>query len=322
MVQQGQTIELTRRGANGERLWAYRYRTGGRDSRRIQRGGFASEQDARDALERELERLRQERRITRRLTLSELVETYLAQHDVQPVTIDKLRYLLSKATAMFGDRRIGELTSQEIAAWRMNLLAWLSLRGDPGAPPGAPPGHGVGNDRRQPRQGRRRQPDQAEGAASVRVMDGTRDTRRSDRPRYGPMILFAAATGFGRPNGSHSSNATRPGRACRLCSPLVHPRRARTSRRPRRARELSRCKRGARRARSDQGQPRFAALFPGERGGYLDIHHFRPFQWRPAQKTAGIDPLRRVYDLRHTFATFDFVPASQPSTSPATWAPA
>ena len=45
-------------------------------------------------------------------------------------------------------------------------------------------------------------------------------------------------------------------------------------------------------------------LFPGERGGYLDIHHFRPYQWRPAQKAAGLKPLRRVYDLRHTFATF------------------
>src|SRR5215218_4553035 len=109
MVQQGQTIELTRRGPGGERLWAYRFRTGGRDSKRIQRGGFASEQDARDALERELERLRRERRIARRLTLAELVETYLAQHDAQPVTIEKLRYLLGKATAVFGDRRIGEL---------------------------------------------------------------------------------------------------------------------------------------------------------------------------------------------------------------------
>jgi hypothetical protein len=121
MVQQGQTIELARRGPNGERLWAYRYRTGGRDSKRIQRGGFASEQDARGALERELERLRRERRIARRLTLAELVEAYLEQHDVQPVTIEKLRYLLSKATAVFGDRRIGELTSQEIAEWRMTL---------------------------------------------------------------------------------------------------------------------------------------------------------------------------------------------------------
>jgi hypothetical protein len=118
MVRQGQTFELRRRGTTGERLWAYRYRAGGRDSKRVQHGGFASEQDARDALE--LERLRRERRITRRLTLSELVDTYLDQHDVQPVTIEKLRYLLSKATAVFGDRTIGELTSQEIA-WRMTL---------------------------------------------------------------------------------------------------------------------------------------------------------------------------------------------------------
>ena len=46
--------------------------------------------------------------------------------------------------------------------------------------------------------------------------------------------------------------------------------------------------------------------FPGERGGHLDIHHFRPFQWRPAQEAVGIAPLRRVYDLRHTFATFNY----------------
>jgi hypothetical protein len=103
MVQQGQTFELKRCGPGGERLWAYRYRTGGRDSTRVDRGGFASEQAAREALERELERLRREQRIARRLTLAELVEVYLAQHDVQPVTIEKLRYLLSKATAVFGE---------------------------------------------------------------------------------------------------------------------------------------------------------------------------------------------------------------------------
>jgi hypothetical protein len=49
MVQQGQVFELARRGQGGERLWAYRYRIGGRGSRRVQRGGFACEQDARDA---------------------------------------------------------------------------------------------------------------------------------------------------------------------------------------------------------------------------------------------------------------------------------
>jgi hypothetical protein len=34
-------------------------------------------------------------------------------------------------------------------------------------------------------------------------------------------------------------------------------------------------------------------LFPGERGGYLDIHHFRPFQWRPAQEAVGNEAARR-----------------------------
>ena len=121
MVQQGQVFVLTRRGRDEQRLWAYRYRTGGRAATRVQRGGFASEQDARDALERELERLRRERRIARSLTLAGLVDVYLLQHDVQPVTIEKLRYLLSKATAVFGDRKVGELTSQEIAEWRMRL---------------------------------------------------------------------------------------------------------------------------------------------------------------------------------------------------------
>jgi hypothetical protein len=115
VIQQGQVFELKRRSRDGESQWAYRYRTGGRDSRRIQRGGFATEQDAIEALERELDRVRRERRIPRSLTFVELVDVYLAQHDVQPVTIDKLRWLLSKAIAVLGDCRIGELTSQEIA---------------------------------------------------------------------------------------------------------------------------------------------------------------------------------------------------------------
>lgn len=121
MLQRGQVFRLRTRGGDGEALWAYRYRVAGRRSRRVQRGGFASERDAAEALERALERLRREQRVSRSLTLAELVEEYLAQHDVQPVTIRKLRWLLGKSIAVFGDRRLGELCSQEIAAWRMTL---------------------------------------------------------------------------------------------------------------------------------------------------------------------------------------------------------
>ena len=120
MSQQGQLIQL-RKGRDGEGLWAYRYRAGGRDSKRVQRGGFASERDAAGALGRELERLRRERRVSRSLTLAELVEIYLAPHDVELVTIEKLRWLLAKAVAAFGVRPVGELRSEEIAAWRIAL---------------------------------------------------------------------------------------------------------------------------------------------------------------------------------------------------------
>jgi integrase len=47
-----------------------------------------------------------------------------------------------------------------------------------------------------------------------------------------------------------------------------------------------------------------ALVFPAERAGYLDLHNFRNRAWKPAQIAAGIEPLRRIYDLRHTFATF------------------
>jgi integrase len=45
-------------------------------------------------------------------------------------------------------------------------------------------------------------------------------------------------------------------------------------------------------------------VFPAPGGGYLNLHNFRHRDWKPAQRELGIDPVRRVYDLRHTFATF------------------
>jgi len=44
--------------------------------------------------------------------------------------------------------------------------------------------------------------------------------------------------------------------------------------------------------------------FPAPHGGYIDLHNFRARDWRTAQVAAGINPVRRPYDLRHTYATF------------------
>ncbi len=44
-------------------------------------------------------------------------------------------------------------------------------------------------------------------------------------------------------------------------------------------------------------------LFPAERGGHVDLEKFRDREWAPALRAAGIVH-RRIYDLRHTYATW------------------
>src|SRR6266581_1879290 len=196
MLQQGQVFRLS--GHTEERsVWAYRYRVGGRGSRRVQRGGFVSERDASEGLERALERVRRERGCGSALTLAELVDEYLAQHDGEPETIEKLRWLLTKAIKVFGTRRLPELRSQAIAAWRMTLppghrfeatqalrqvleraVVWGMIDANPAK-------QGVDNPQRRYTEKRPFESWAQLDELAVRL-----------GPRYGPPVLFAAATGL------------------------------------------------------------------------------------------------------------------------------
>jgi hypothetical protein len=111
MARQGQVLELKGPGADTRRVLAYRYRVGGRGSRRVQRGGFESEHAAAAALERKLEQLRREQGLVESPTLAEFVDVYLAQHEGEPETTEKLRWLLGKAVRVFGEKRLSELRS-------------------------------------------------------------------------------------------------------------------------------------------------------------------------------------------------------------------
>jgi integrase len=124
-------------------------------------------------------------------------------------------------------------------------------------------------------------------------------------PRYGPTVIFAAATGL-RPGEWIALEQRDIDRQARV----VYVRRA-----LRNGRLKSTKTEGSVRAvplqsialaaldqlRADPGSD---LLFPSPRGGYFDLHNFRNRYWKPAQVAAGIVPPRRVYDLRHTFATF------------------
>lgn len=124
-------------------------------------------------------------------------------------------------------------------------------------------------------------------------------------PSLGPMVLFAAATGM-RPGewvALEYRDIDRVGRVAyvnrsfdkgRLTTPKTE---ASIRAVPLQARAL---------AALDQLQPggNGDLLFPADRGDYIDLHNFRDRDWKPAQLAVGIEPFRRIYDLRHTFATF------------------
>lgn len=44
-------------------------------------------------------------------------------------------------------------------------------------------------------------------------------------------------------------------------------------------------------------------VFPSAGGGRIEINNFRSREWMPALKAAGIEHCR-IYDMRHTFATW------------------
>jgi integrase len=117
MAQRGQILKLRTRRPDGKAVWAYRYRVDGRCSKRPQVGGFATRAEAERALKRTLAHLRPGATIT----LAELVEEYLRLHQAAPATLEKLRWLLAKSTAVFGNTRLIDLRSEQIRAWRATL---------------------------------------------------------------------------------------------------------------------------------------------------------------------------------------------------------
>ena len=304
MVQQGQVFKLKTKDADRRPLWAYRYRLNGRGSQRIQVGGFATRTDAARALRAALDRLRPGGRATT-LTLAEFVAEYLQAHPGLPVTVSKLRWLLGKATAALGDVRLVDLTPEQVCKWRMTVpeghryeatqalrqvlnraVAWELLDYNPAK-------RGVPNPLRRSLE--KRPFDSWEEIEAIAEQLG---------PVYGPMVIFAAATGL-RPAElfglEHRDLDFKEG--------AVYVRRAYANgrvwhvktRRSMRGVPLQGKALEALRRLPPNESP---LLFPNARGSHTDLHNFRQRHWRPALHAAGIEPPRQPYDLRHTYATF------------------
>jgi integrase len=196
VIQQGQVFKLKARCADREPLWAYRYRVAGRGSARLQVGGFGSRAEAQRALQHRLARLVPGRRSVT-ITLGEWVAEYLEAHQGERVTVAKLRWLLGKATAELGGVRLAELSPEQVCAWRLivpeghrfeatqalrqllnRAVAWQLIDDNPAK-------RGVPNPARRCRE--------------QRPFDSWPQIRSlAERlgPTFGPMVVFAAATGL------------------------------------------------------------------------------------------------------------------------------
>jgi integrase len=243
-------------------------------------------------------------------TIDTLLDTFEEKHGrtVDPATERKLKTQLRKARSEFGDCHPDTLRRIELEDWRESLppgsrpdvfrafrraLAWGLERGLAERDATA----GIRNPKRKRHE--RRDVTPFESWVAVRAVSAELDGR------YRSIPLVAAGTGL-RPEewiGLHRADVDREAR-------VLHVRRRFSG---------GELKEGGKTPGSvrtvplrqvvlealDAMAPRIDTpiLFAAPRGGYIDLEKFRHREWAPALRAAGI-PHRRVYDMRHTFATW------------------
>jgi integrase len=294
------------------RTWQARYRD--ETGKQRGQGGFATKTAAAEWLEHRAKEVFAFRRGDlipaghRPQTVDTLLDTFVEKHGatIDPATKAKLRQQLKHARVAFGDRHPDSLNRLELEDWRQTL--------SPGSR------HDVFRGFRQALSwGAARSLCSRDASIGIRNPKRKRHERRDVHPfetwhevelvaaelRYPALAIVAVGCGL-RPEelfGLHRADLDRSAR-------LLHVRRRFTSGMvkqggktdgsvrtvPLRARVLTAL--DAMPVRIDT-----PILFPAARGGYVDAEKFRHREWAPALRAVGLKH-RRIYDTRHTFATW------------------
>jgi integrase len=281
------------------------------DGVRRRQGGFATKTEARRWLDGKINEVEAARRgegpphRCEDLCVSEAIKRYLAQHDVDAATNQKLTRQLAQAEAVFGNRRLKSLRPDELAEWRRSLSegyrhdvfrafkqllaqaahwGWID----------ASPAEFVKNPKPP-----RREFEPFESWDDLYAIGAELD------PRFAAIPIFATGTAL-RPEEWIALEQRDVDREAgvvvveRVYTQGVLKPCAKTSRQRRRV-PLRACVLEAldkHPIRSDS-----PLLFPAARGGYIDLDRFREREWKDALRAAGIEH-RRIYDMRHTFAAW------------------
>lgn len=241
-------------------------------------------------------------------TVEELVEAFLARHRVDEATLRKLRSQLRRATAAFGERRLETLQPVELDVWRSQLPAAS--------------GHYIFRAFRQVLEYAvtmgllERNP-----TARIRNVRASVEVKRGQRPfesweeveaiaaemdpRFAAIPLVLVGTGLRREELFALERRDLDLEAGVVSVERVYSQGrlkdcAKSSRQRRRVPLRERVQEALRGLPPRIDTP---LLFPAARGGHIDGEKFRYREWTPALRAAGIEH-RRVYDCRHTFASW------------------
>lgn len=282
---------------------------------RRRESGFQTKTEAGEWLDRKLDEtaaLRRGELVTsshRPRTVDALVDLFLERHGVavDVATKRKLVTQLRHARSVFGDRHPDSLQRLELEDWRQTLspgsrhdvfrafrqaLAWAAARGLCSRDSTV----GIRNPKRKRHE--RRDVFPFETWAEVEAVADELD------PRYRAIPLVAVGTGL-RPEelfGLHRADVDRRNGVLwvrrRFTGGVLKQGTKTGGERavPLRQRVLEAL--DAMPARIDS-----PVLFPAPRGGHMDSEKFRHREWAPALRAAGV-PHRRLYDTRHSFATW------------------
>ncbi len=281
--------------------WAIRYYEA--NGQRRQKAGFRNKSEAHTALEDALRRVRLGPLHRPSVTLRELVAAYLGQHEAAPSTLVWLRDNLRPALDAFGDEPIGSLRGDQIGTWRASLpegkrhrshralrqvlqaaVRWKWIEENVALLVKNP----------EPRAGEIHPFDSWEEIDAVAAELNDTD---------GPLVTFMVGTGV-RPEEAFAGDW----RDVDLERRVFRVRRAFAKGRLKEYGKTTGSRRAVPlRARVvDALEPRARGrglLFPASEGGRIDINNWRGRHWTPALAAAGVEH-RRIYDLRHTYATW------------------
>ena len=282
-------------------MWAIRYRDA--HGRRPQQTGFRTKGEARDALEEALRRVRLGPLYRPTVTLREVADAYLEQHEAAPSTLEWLRDSLRPALERFGDRPIGALTVPEIGVWRASLPAGKRYRAHRAL--------------RQVLQAAVRWKWIEDNAAALVKNPAPRPSEIHPFESWdelnaiaaeldvvsGVCVIFLAGTGV-RPEEAFGAEW----RDVDLQRRVLMVRRAYAKGRLKEYGKTVGSRRAVPlRARVTDALGRLphrrGMLLPASGGGRVDINNWRHRHWTPAVAAAGVEH-RRIYDLRHTYATW------------------